>query len=567
MKKNKKSKKNKMMALIPLILIPVVVVGGCFFFFKSPNSKEEKKSLKVLYVSASHKEIEAQDEEGKLAIIPRGSKVELLEENVLVGDKQFDKVVYHDNNYYISHENLTEDEKDIVTEKERFVRTSCTVYSSEEGAEIKGFLKKGEKVEILGYTKVDENGEVKKYKIRYQDGEGYIRSKYLVETEKLALAIYDEEGTYQEHLKMGTSKGEDASTLDYYPVEKPKFADNVMPDEVRAFYLNSSVLVNLDSYIELAKDSNINAFVVDIKEDTAPAYKADAMKKYSPTNYERGLYSKEQYKEYIQKLKDNGFYVIGRIVTFKDGFYAKDHPEDTIHNKKTNQPLEHNNSYWPSAYQRSVWEFNVELAIESIRDIGFHEIQFDYVRFPDQTTSLENAGVIDFKNEYQESKAEAIQAFAMYASDEIHEYGAYISIDVFGECAHDYVTAYGQYWPAISNVVDVISGMPYPDHFNAHEYNISSYVWQVPYEVLKAWGEYAKRKQDMIPTPAIARTWIQAYDTGRSPKVVYDSTKVADQIRGLYANQLNGGYMTWNSGSNIQKYREIQLAFKREYVR
>lgn len=38
-----------------------------------------------------------------------------------------------------------------------------------------------------------------------------------------------------------------------------------MPDEVRALYLNSGVVSNVDAYIKIAKNSGINAFVVDIK--------------------------------------------------------------------------------------------------------------------------------------------------------------------------------------------------------------------------------------------------------------------------------------------------------------
>ena len=52
----------------------------------------------------------------------------------------------------------------------------------------------------------------------------------------------------------------------FNPDEKPKFTNNVMPDECRTLYLNSGVLGNLDNYITLAKNSGINAFVVDIKD-------------------------------------------------------------------------------------------------------------------------------------------------------------------------------------------------------------------------------------------------------------------------------------------------------------
>ena len=340
-----------------------------------------------------------------------------------------------------------------------------------------------------------------------------------------------------------------------------------MPEEVRALYLNAGVLKNIDAYINFAKENNINAFVVDIKDNTVAAYEADSMNKYSKTNFKHAIYTKDDYKKYIQKLKDNGFYVIGRITVFKDSYYVMDHPEDAILNTKTNSPLKHNDSYWPSPYSRNVWEFNVELAKESIQDIGFQEIQFDYVRFPDRMISLEQSGIIDYNNVYKESKAEAIQSFIMYAADEIHDLDAYISVDVFGESAQNYVTAYGQYWPAISNVVDVISGMPYPDHFDKHQYGIEEVVWTVPYKLLKKWGEYVVSKQELIPTPAKVRTWIQAYDTKKDPATIYDADKVSEEIRALYENGLTGGYMTWNSSSKLSKYEEIKDAFRREYQR
>ena len=87
--------------------------------------------------------------------------------------------------------------------------------------------------------------------------------------------------------------------------------------------------------------------------------------------------------------------------------------------------------------------------------------------------------------------------------------GVYVSADVFGETSGSYVTAYGQYWPAISNVVDVISGMPYPDHFAQ---NGTYRPWEHPYETLLDWAKNAAKRQTETPSPAIVRTWIQAYD-------------------------------------------------------
>ncbi len=545
------------------IFLLLIVITLFLTFSKEDVGNISEKALEYRFLAANQKDLEVMDENNQNKTLVRGMKVIAIE---TIEDKV--QVQYQGKNYYVSVSNLVEKEEDIVQEKNLFVRTSATLYEDSDTSKIKGFVKKGEEVEVIGYDTLLSDGSVSKYKVRYEDKEGYIRSKYLVSTKEDAIEVYDKDGTYKEHLKMGDNLGGgSAATLDYYPVEKESFENNVMPEETRTLYLNAGVLKNIDSYIAFAKENNINAFVVDIKDNTVPAYEAEAMKKYSKTNYEHAISTKEEYKKVIQKLKDNDFYVIGRITVFKDSYYVMDHPEDAIQNTKTNSPLKHNDSYWPSAYSRNVWEFNVELAKESIKDIGFHEIQFDYVRFPDRTRALEQSQTIDYNNIYKETKAEAIQSFIMYAADEIHDLGAYISVDVFGESAQNYVTAYGQYWPAISNVVDVISGMPYPDHFDPHQYGIKEVTWTVPYKLLTEWGEYVVGKQELIPTPAKVRTWIQAYDTKKNPATVYDANKISEQIEALYDKGLTAGYMTWNSGSNLKKYEEIKEAFRKEYQR
>lgn len=545
------------------IFLFLMIVVSSFFLLKVEVENTSEKSLEIRYLASNQKELEVLNDKEETVKLVRGIQVTVLETEEEKAQVQYKREIY-----YIPISNLVENEDDIVQEKKLFVRTPVTLYEDSETATIKGFIKKGEEVEVIGYDTILSDGTVSKYQVKHHGEEGYVRSKYLVPTKEEAIAVYDESGIYQEHLKvLDTLGGGSAGTLDYYPVKKEHFESNVMPEETRTLYLNAGVLKNIDAYIAFAKENNINAFVVDIKDNTVPAYEADAMKKYSKTNYEHAISTKEEYKMAIQKLKENGFYVIGRITVFKDSYYVMDHPENAILNTKTKSPLKHNDSYWPSAYSRDVWEFNVELARESVKDIGFQEIQFDYVRFPDRTRALEQSKTIDYNNIYGESKASAIQNFIMYAADELHDLEAYISVDVFGESAQGYVTAYGQYWPAISNVVDVISGMPYPDHFDKHQYGIKEAVWTVPYQLLKQWGDYVVKRQKTIPSPAKVRTWIQAYDTKKEPATVYDASKISEQIEALYANGLTGGYMTWNSGSNLKKYEEIKEAFRKEYER
>lgn len=552
--------KGKLFIILIIVLI-LISFALCKLFSKDSHSKIYEK-----YISSDSNMVLLLTLDNENSIeIPRGSKVKVYDYKQKVDDDIFIKIKYEDKFYLINQDNLTDEEDNLIKEKELFVRTSCTIYEDSTSSKILSFVKKGEKLDIIGYDKLDKDGIVNKYKVKYNDEIGYVYSKYL-SSKKESVKPYDENGLQEYLSKMGdTLGGGSAVNLDYYPNEKPKFADNIMPDEVRALYINATAVKNIDSYIEFALENNINAFVIDIKDNTNPAYNSPVMKEYSITNYNHALNDYEAYKGYVKKAKDAGLYVIGRITTFKDSYYVEDHKEAAIKNSSTGDPFSHNGSYWPSAYNRAVWEFNVSLGVEAVKEMGFNEIQFDYVRFPDRTTSLEKLGTIDLGNTYNEEKAQALQGFIMYACDEIHQVGAYVSIDVFGESASNYVTAYGQFWPAISNIADVISGMPYPDHFNAHEYGIEEVVWTVPYKLLNEWGKYVKTKQDIIPTPAVVRTWIQTYNTSKIPSVIYDSDKISEQIQALYDNGLTGGYMTWNSSSNLSKYKEVNYAFKKVY--
>lgn len=527
----------------------------CFSIINRFTSKPVNKT--ILYLSSDVNEVQLYDDNLVESIkLPRGTEV-IIENK----EEEYYKINYDNKLLYVKLDNVTENKQDVVKEKERYVRTPVTVYKSINESKILTSLKKGDKVEILNYDKLNNDGSVNMYEIKTTGGSGYVYSKYLVNDYDTSLKNYDEENIYTYHKDRKFSYelyGGLAASLDYYPYEKVSFENNVMPDETRTLYLNgwSGTISNIDSYIELAKKSNINAFVVDIK-DGYMAYKSEVAKTYSISNYNSSANSYDNYKEAISKLKNEGFYVIGRITAFNDKNFAKDNPTETI------QSSDGTSTGWVSAYSRLAWEFNVELAKEAITEFGFNEIQFDYVRFPELSYSYSKNNY-DFKNKYNEEKAQAIQNFLFYATDEIHKLNAYISVDVFGECVGTYVTAYGQYWPAISNIVDVISAMPYPDHFAKGSYGINI-PWENPYSLMLGWASSALKRQGEIPTPAKVRTWIQAYDAIRSPYITYDETKISDQIRGLYAAGLTGGYITWNAASSLSKYEAISGAFSKEY--
>ena len=565
----KKRRKLKIKSVI-LLLVGIIFIGASIWIVKNQSNaiifeKSENGYLASniytikLYELKKNEEEKTESLEESLDIV-RGTEVKYYPESIYTyEEKEYVKLEYDYKTYYVLKDMVVSSLEEVVLEKELYARTAYNLLLDLDG-NLGTLINKGDLVNVIGYNTLLDDGSIDLYKIKIGEEEGYFYSKYLVKTHEESLKNYDEEGIYQTHLKR-TDKlgGGSAGNLDYYPVEKVEFENNKMPSEVYALYINGSkgIKNSVDKYIEYAKTTKINAFVVDIKDNTVPAYKSKIYETYSPTNYKYAYNSVEDYKYAIERLKEEGFYIIGRITTFKDDYYAIDNKANAI-SKKDGSLLKHGGSYWPTPYSREVWEFTINLAKEAVNLFGFNEIQFDYVRFPDRISSYTN---IDFKNTYNEEKAQAIQRFLMYAVDELHKLDVYVSADVFGESSWGYVTAYGQYWPAISNVVDAISAMPYTDHFDKKETN-----WTNPYQTMLNWGKTAATRQTEIKTPASARTWITAYDTPYwNPTVTYNGEMLTKQIQGLYDAGLKGGYMTWNSGSNLAKYKSQKSAFDKEY--
>lgn len=566
----KRTKRKLNIKKILIFLIIILIVLLLVYFVKKFNFKDVVIPPKSVdkYLASSNNTVELYidtiDEDGneiikKIDEVSRGTKISTDEKTTTYENNTYTKIKYNNKDYYVLSTELVDKENEVVQEKQKFVRTSVTVYKNEQDSKIESFIKKGNSLEILGYDYLTEDGKVNMYKIKKENIEGWVYSKYLVDTEELANENYNENNIYDTHKDRKFNGrelyGGSPKKLDYYPYEKPEFKDNPLLKKAKSMYLNagSNVINNIDSYLNIAKNNGVNMIVVDIK-DGALAYTSSVAKEYSITAYNTAINSNEKYKSAIDKIKEAGIYVVGRIVVFNDVHYGKDHPEDCITSSASSR-------LWPSAYSRGAWEYNVELAKEAVKLMGFNEIQFDYVRFPEDAYNMSVRGNTDFKNKYNEEKAETVQNFLFYALDQLHKENVYLSVDVFGECSGEYVTAYGQYWPAISNIVDVISSMPYTDHFGR-----TVDTWTNAYRTVNNWAKGAAKRQTEIPTPAIARTWITAYDTPYwNPTVTYDASKISDQAKALVDAGLDGGFITWNSASSLSKYEQIKSAFAKDY--
>lgn len=464
---------------------------------------------------------------------------------------------------------------------EVFVRVPVNLISDPKSTELGAFEERGTRLDVTAAYGADEEGNAKYYKVSDGTNIGWIGSWYVCENamdaQRPQIPKADEEGNIPEdqmpevgtdayYLAINSVRGNvygggTGGDPDYYARDKEFIHSGEMPDRVKALYLTGKVGGdNLEEFIDIAKSSGINAFVVNIQDNRDVGYESEAMKAFCPSAYRSAHYSREEYGRRVQMLKDAGFYVIGRMTTFQDDFLSEEHPELTICDLEGNpRPL--SNGYWPTPYSRRVWQYKLDIANEAVRWFGFDEIQFDYVRFPDRTQSAEKEGNIDYRNEYGETKVQAIQRFLMYAVDRLHDRGVYVGADVFGEVAESFVGGYGQYWPAISNVADVISGMPYPDHYESSE---DWLPWEHPYETVKMFADKAAKRQTECPTPAKVRTWIQGYNAYKEPHTEYYAENVGKEIQALYDAGLTDGWMIWNGSSSIKSCRQQKEAFSKE---
>lgn len=171
---------------------------------------------------------------------------------------------------------------------------------------------------------------------------------------------------------------------------KPKLSQTfgfTYPDAVRGVYVtaHSAGGERLNSLIDLVDKTDLNAMVIDIKDDWGNiTYKIDDPKWADLCQ----PYIKDP-KALIETLKQHNIYPIARIVVFKDSVFAKAHPEYSF---------VENGHIWANGrgesfvnpFLQEVWQHNVDIAKKAV-ELGFQEIQFDYVRFPEGFENMDHS--------------------------------------------------------------------------------------------------------------------------------------------------------------------------------
>lgn len=326
------------------------------------------------------------------------------------------------------------------------------------------------------------------------------------------------------------------------PTPEPvKTKENV---KVKGLYLTgwtAGSKEKMDSFIRLADETEINAFVIDIKND-------DGIVSYESGVAEvakNGTFEKKYNPETLMKtLHDKDIHVIGRVVCFRDPAFSKRNPDRAVKHKDGGLWKEEKKDAeitWLNPYDKRNWNYVLEIAKEAAGK-GFDEIQFDYVRFPNGDRSKMDFGAEGFV------KHEVINEFLAVARKEMPD--VTLSADIFGiVCVSPEDTEdIGQYLELIGKDMDYISPMTYPALY-ARGQIVNGVKFPnpdlEPYEVVYQTLLMAKKRLSGVKDyQAEVRPFIQAFSASWLPKgswQTYNAKQYKQQIKAV----LDAGYEQW----------------------
>lgn len=318
------------------------------------------------------------------------------------------------------------------------------------------------------------------------------------------------------------------------------------PYPVRGIYVSSNTALGsrMDKLIELVRTTELNAMVIDVNSGVSlvnmPPGKMTGSRSASAA----------EMRKLVKRLKRHRIYLIARIVTFKNPQLARAMPAWAMKKEDGKIWTDKKGSAWIDPYRQEAWQYPIALAKEAAR-IGFDEVQFDYVRFPENPETVERE--VKFHNPNRWRREEAIRRFLHEAVRKVHAEGAIVSADVFGlvGSARDDM-GIGQSWPAIASEVDVISPMVYPSHY-------SSGIWGIRQPDLKPGAVVTHALRDALDRnrslrkagrpPAQVRPWLQSFTaTWVHPHQRYGPEQIREQVRA--ASRLGvTSYLLWNSSN------------------
>jgi hypothetical protein len=367
---------------------------------------------------------------------------------------------------------------------------------------------------------------------------------------------------------------------------KPSVAHQALPGVVKGIYMSQCVVGTpsfRDSLVTFVNDTELNTIVIDIKDYTG--YISFPTDEPLLTDSVSKACGAHDMAEFVKGLHAHGIYVIGRITVFQDPRYAKLHPEQSVQSKsRPGEPWKDNKGLSfidPSA--KPYWDYVVELSKYAYLNIGFDELNYDYIRWPSDGPMSD----VVYPNG---ERAEAIEKFWQYLSANVKSTGATISADLFG-----YTTVLtddlgiGQQLERALPYFDYIDPMVYPSHYNKGFAGLKN-VNSDPYKVVNvslndavertlatttsvaALAEKVITQSIVIPATATSATTTEEKPTGFYTKQSYPASKIRPWLQSfdypiVYTADMVAAQIKANNDAGLQSYLVWDAANKYNALR
>lgn len=315
---------------------------------------------------------------------------------------------------------------------------------------------------------------------------------------------------------------------------------------IKAVYANLGVLSDPERWgrlIEIADTTEVNAIVVDVKQDTiyydtqVPFFRdVDGM--VTPLFDPAVL---------LAELEAHDIYAIARMVVFKDPVVAEGRPDLAVRDEVTGGLWrDMNGAPWVNAFNEELWIANAELGAELGR-LGFDEVQYDYIRFP----SDGDLRTADFGTDYSEAaRRAAITGAVRTGSEAVRASGAVFAIDLFPIIAllgDD--QGIGQTLQDLTPLADYVCLMVYPSHYIVGNIPVDGHPNDFPAETVTYTLE---RSQEWVPgTMNKMRPWLQDFTYPLEGYSAYGPAEVRAQIDAAEAMGVSG-WLLWNAAGEFE---------------
>jgi hypothetical protein len=304
---------------------------------------------------------------------------------------------------------------------------------------------------------------------------------------------------------------------------------------IRGLYVNrfaAQSTKKMRRLIAIADSTEINAFVIDVKDEFGLNYNSSdpMLQKNAGTQTKVA-----NMKALLDTINAHGILPIARIVVFKDSVAARMNPGHVIRKADGSPWRDHKGLTWVNPYANAIWEYNFRIAEEAVK-MGFGEVQFDYIRFPEPYKSLPQQV---FPGSNGRGKTETLAEFLSAAKKRIDKLGVRTTADIFGLVSTvNGALEVGQRWEPMVKEVDVVLPMVYPSHYPRGSFGLK-HPNADPYNTIHIAISRGRVRTDAIGLKGErVRPWLQAFTLG-PPK--YGPAEIEAQKKAVY----DSGYESW----------------------